>query len=914
MMAELKTLTGKFAIVASVVLSAVTVSCNRVEDIPEGTAFKVKASCPQTKTYLSDGSHKWVSGDLVRVLSEDGTCVKSAPCDEPSEVLDFSVSGWPVDKKPAYAVYCGQQNVSPEPYAENGRITVRLEEEQKITHKGSFAKNVNVSAGMLSDNGDGTYGVQMKNVCGLLKFSFSKFDDIKTVVFEDVESGALAGAVEIAFGDDDLPYVSRVKTAKSAVTVSANGKTNSLGNTDAAELPAGQDYYVCVLPGSYRLKITMTTVGGQVLVSEAASALTVKRNEFVELGDIDVEARMDLDAGVSGENFTEGDSLDPDIWADKLASGYHPRLIFSARDFQTLRGMVGGNDPLGNLHTCLMKVADASVGAESLSYSLDASGKRLLAVSREALARIASCAYAYRLTGDTKYVQQAAQDIRAVSAFKDWNPTHFLDIAEMATAVAIGYDWLYDVLDDDTKAAAVKAMKENALDPSRSSDANVTWWYNRGDNWNQVCNGGLVCAAVAVYDIYPELAQEIIDDAVRTNTPAVDRMYAPDGAYPEGPTYWNYGTLYQVLMLTVFEGVFGTDYGISKGQGFMKTGEYKMFARGTAGGWHFNYADNTITSTNNYPLYYFAYKRNEPSMLYTEMQLLDNAADYIDTDHRGLLILPVKYAMQMDLSSLSAPTRKFYSAQGDVPLMMCRSGWGKNDLYLGIKGGRANYSHGHMDGGTFVFYADGVRWAKEQTRQTYSDVESGLIALGSNLSDYAQTSLRWKLFRLNNRQHNTITVNDKDHDVNGMVTMTSTENTSSRMGATFDLTPLFYGDLVKAERTATLCNNSYVEVKDVLKAPADRSAKVRWTMVSTAQTTDILSDGSGIRLTRNTADIYLRTEGAKVTYKTWSANPQDYDSPVKHLEKAESNTTICGYEIDIPAGQEYTLITTLKKQ
>ena len=30
--------------------------------------------------------------------------------------------------------------------------------------------------------------------------------------------------------------------------------------------------------------------------------------------------------------------------------------------------------------------------------------------------------------------------------FKDWNPSHFLDTAEMTTALAIGYDWLYAVI------------------------------------------------------------------------------------------------------------------------------------------------------------------------------------------------------------------------------------------------------------------------------------------------------------------------------------------------------------------------------------------------------------------------------------------------------------------------------------
>lgn len=910
-------MTKTFYLVSAVLIAAMLSSCEKKQELLEsehGVTLTVQASCSQTKTYLSEGVHKWLSGDLLRILSEDGTSVKSSVCSEATEKFDFSVTGWPEDKTPAYAVYCGQQHVATEPYVEGGKITARVDEDQKITHRNSFAKTANLAIGRLTGNGDDAYSVQMKNVCGLLKFRFEKYDDIKTVVIEDVESKALAGAVELAFDDDGIPYVARVKTVKSAVTISANGQSNSLGNSEAVELPDGYDYYACVIPGTYKLKITMTRVSGQVLVLEAASETEVKRSKYTDLGAIDLSARLDLDAGTSNEDFNEGDSLEPDFWADKLAEGYHPRLIFSSWEFEQLKTMVGGSDALGKLHNCMMSVANSSLGAETLSYTLDASGKRLLAVSREALTRIASCAYAYRITGEAKYLQQASADLNSVSAFKDWNPTHFLDIAEMSVAVSIGYDWLYNVLDEETKAAAVRALKENALEVSRISDNNINWWYNRGDNWNQVCNGGLVCAAVAVYDKYPELAQEVIDDAVRTNKPAVDRMYAPDGAYPEGPTYWNYGTLYQVLMLTVFEKVYGTDYGISEGQGFLETGEYKMFARGTAGGWHYNYADNTISSTNNYPLYYFAYKRNEPSMLYTEMQLLNDAANYIDTDHKGLLFLPIKYAMRMDLVGLSAPTKKFYSAQGDVPIMMCRSGWNKNDLYLGIKGGRANYSHGHMDGGSFVFYADGVRWGKELTRQTYSDVESGLIALGSNLSDYAQASLRWKLFRLNNRQHNTITVNDKDHDVTGFVKMTSTENTSARMGATFDLTPLFYGDLVKAERTAALCNNSYVEVKDVLKAPADRSAKVRWTMVSTAQTTDILSDGSGIKLTRNGASIYLRTTGGNITYKTWSANPQDYDSPVKHLEKTESNTTICGYEITIPAGEELTLVTTLKKQ
>ena len=272
-----------------------------------------------------------------------------------------------------------------------------------------------------------------------------------------------------------------------------------------------------------------------------------------------------------------------------------------------------------------------------------------------------------------------------------------------------------------------------------------------------------------------------------------------------------------------------------------------MFACGS-NGWQFNYADNVLSSDFNYPLYYFAYKRNEPSMLYNEMQLMQKP-EYAGSEHCSFMTLALKYALKMDLK-----------------------------------------------------------------REAYYNLRPGLGELGGRIADYSQNSLRWRIFRYNCRQHNTLTVNDKDHDVSAFVKMIATENTPSRMGATFDLTPLFWGDLEKAERTASLCDESYLEIKDVLKAPADRPAHVRWTMLSTAEP-QITPDG--IMLTRKSITKKLSTSGGNVTYKLWSSNIEDYEDILRvdgaPIEKPVSqNTYICGYEIDIPAGEELILITTLK--
>lgn len=598
--------------------------------------------------------------------------------------------------------------------------------------------------------------------------------------------------------------------------------------------------------------------------------------------------------------------------------GDHPRLVFDKEEFKQLKDMVGGDDVVGKLHGHLMRVADISVESKKRYTTLTDengtyyNGKQ---TARPLAVRLITCSYAYRMTGKKQYRDKVFQDLNDVCALPDWHPEGFLDLAEIAASVSIAYDWMYDVLPKKMKNMIVQSLKEKALDQSRSKRKRVTWWYARKGNWNQVCNSGLVCAAAAVYEFFPELAQEVIDDAIRTNSIAVKTIYGPDGAYPEGAVYWGYGTQFQVLLLTVLEGVFGTDYGISSAPGFLRTGDFITSIRGPKN-MHFNYADCRLKASYAYPLYYFAYKNNDPSMLYTEMRLLDQKS-YTNSGHKGYMILALKYAMKMNLDSLEGSDKKFYSAQGNVPLMICRSGWSDNDHFLGVKGGKGSELHGHMDAGTFVYYADGVRWAMDVRAENYDNISPTLKAMGGKLFDMAQTSLRWRLFRMNCRQHNTLTVNDKNHNVDQKVEMTATENTHERMAATFNLAPLFEGDLEKAERTAALCENSYVEIKDVLKAPADRPAHVRWTMMTEA-VPEITPDG--IILTSGSASRKLMVQGGNVTYKIWSNNLEDYGDLIKvdgkplesPVNSGEEIVHICGYEIEIPAGTELTLTATLK--
>ena len=75
--------------------------------------------------------------------------------------------------------------------------------------------------------------------------------------------------------------------------------------------------------------------------------------------------------------------------------------------------------------------------------------------------------------------------------------------------MGIGYDWLYDYLSEESRIEIREAIVEKGL--------NTVWeqGFNQTNNWNSVCNGGMVVAALAVRDVYPELTKKLVEKAVR---------------------------------------------------------------------------------------------------------------------------------------------------------------------------------------------------------------------------------------------------------------------------------------------------------------------------------------------------------------------------------------------------------------
>jgi hypothetical protein len=171
----------------------------------------------------------------------------------------------------------------------------------------------------------------------------------------------------------------------------------------------------------------------------------------------------------------------------------HPRILLKAGEEELIHKLIEKDSRMRSVHQYILNNADKTL--EESPVVRKKTGKRLLAVSREALKRIYYLSYAFRMTGDKKYVERAEKELLSVCEFSDWNPSHYLDVGEMTMAVAIGYDWLFNYLKDSTRKKIRTAIVDKAFET-----AEIGGFYNRNNNWNQVCNAGLVLGALAIYE------------------------------------------------------------------------------------------------------------------------------------------------------------------------------------------------------------------------------------------------------------------------------------------------------------------------------------------------------------------------------------------------------------------------------
>lgn len=500
----------------------------------------------------------------------------------------------------------------------------------------------------------------------------------------------------------------------------------------------------------------------------------------------------------------------------------HPRLIITNEDIATTSQLIREDALAGRWFRTIQGRATRLMDTPPLDEPRGA----MLSTSRQALVRITTLCGVYRITGDTAFAQRAIEEMVTVSRFRDWQPSSFLATAEMTLAVAIGYDWTHGQMSPGEREQIRQAIVTKGLRPGLDAYRTDAGWTTAEHNWNLVCNGGLIVGALAVLDEEPRIANEVLSNARRSIRHGM-KGFAPDGAWEEGPTYWNYSTRYASFALAALQTALGDDWGLTRSEGFARTGLFRIHTNGPSGR-PFDFADGEPVIGNSAQLHWLARATGNPAYAAFEQAHSEDDPGVFDllwyrpTDPAELSRLPLNATLR------------------GVELVSLRGSWTDPDTtFVAMKGGSNQAHHGHLDLGTFVLDSLGKRWAVELGADDY------------DLPDYFGDN-RWDYYRCNTRGQNAITLDGRNQDPAARARITRFVSGRDRAHAVLDLGAAWRGHTWRAARGVALLDRTDVLIQDELDLIGAKD--VRWAMHTGAdveledgRTARLLQDGKVLR-------------------------------------------------------------------
>ncbi|HKP98035.1 MAG TPA: heparinase II/III family protein [Fibrobacteria bacterium] len=525
----------------------------------------------------------------------------------------------------------------------------------------------------------------------------------------------------------------------------------------------------------------------------------------------------------------------------------HPRLLLTDTSLAGLKQRIAGDSLSAAWYASIKASADALLSEPASKY---ASG--LLGVSRRVKTRIYILALVHSVEGGALYLERAWAELSAAAAFPDWNPGHFLDVGEMTHAFAIGYDWFYGAWTPQRRQTLRKALLDKGLKPAQDRYKSKTDFVARNNNWNHVCNGGILTGALAILDEDSAgIARYDLHQALKSmdETGAMD-LWGPDGAWDEGPTYWDYAMQYTSVAFAATQTALGSTFGFEKKPGLSQAGYFPIYMTSPLKR-YFNFADaGENVETENAAgagMYWLARTFDNPDFARFQREVRGTA------DVRSLLWLskggkgPVETGLPLD--------RLFRR----VEVATLRSAWDEPEAaWIGFKAGMASDPHGHMDLGGFVLDALGVRWAGDMGGEDY------------NLPDYWDyNGTRWTYYRMRAEGHNVLIFNptwSPQQNPHVRTTIIRKRTLTQEGAAVADLAPAYAGKVSKYLRGVALFQDrKWFLIQDDVEGAG--SAEAWWFMHSRTQV-QVQSDSLTAVFTQNGKRLWARIlspETAKFT-------------------------------------------------
>lgn len=489
----------------------------------------------------------------------------------------------------------------------------------------------------------------------------------------------------------------------------------------------------------------------------------------------------------------------------------HPRLILLDADIDRIKLLIKDNLLAKRLFLDLEKEAEKLQTTLPVEYKLN--GPRLLMQSRRAVERVGTLSLLFRLTGKEHYLHRAVLELKAAANFKDWNPAHFPDVAEMTHAFALGYDWLFPALAFEERAWIAGALVNKGIDPALAAFQNKANWTSTRYNWNLVCNSGITLGALAVAEDFAPKAAAVLRNTLEA-IPKAMSTWGTDGGWPEGPAYGDLAARDASILFAALESAMGTDLGLaSVSKGFDRSGRFRVYMNGPIGK-VFNYGDSAEELGPTPQLQWQAKRFNNPVLAWQEQRTAERG---LRTDFYDLAWFA------RDARPPQAPQWPLDTVFSATAVATFRSSWDDpNGIYLAVKGGDNKAPHTHFDLGSFVLDAGGVRFASDLG----PDDAVSLIPPGR---------IRPSFYRARTEVHNTLLIDGENQDGSAEARISHQEFGTELSWAQFDLSKANGAKTKVWQRRVGLAQRQAVLLEDVVES--DKPLEVVWGMITDAEIT-----------------------------------------------------------------------------
>lgn len=465
----------------------------------------------------------------------------------------------------------------------------------------------------------------------------------------------------------------------------------------------------------------------------------------------------------------------------------HPRLLLTDTQMDDCRVQAARDPVYAQMIDRVVREARTILTEPPVVYRLTGTERpSMLGGSRQIIRKVLNCAFAWRWTGERVFADRVRTELLSAARFPEWNHTHFLDVAETAFGVAIGYDWIFAALSPEDRATIRMALVEKALLwADRAYRGAEDEWLKFPTfywNWNQVCNAGALAAAIVVAEEEPQLAADILA-GVQKSVPLALAAFNPDGAGPEGPVYWTYGTTFHVLILAMLETALGSSFALGDTDAFRETDVYRLWVQGPTGK-AFNYGDckENLSPTSALAWLGARHKHASVTALARAEMLAGFETPKLDAEFdRFYALYALWYPKVERVAPITQHARHF---RGNADIAIFRGDWGSaSSAYLGFKAGDNATNHAHLDLGSFVLEGQGVRWAMDLAGDSYQ--------VPGYFDGKSSSGQRYKVFRVVTAGHGTLMPTGGMQDPFGTAPITRFAERSDGGFAIADLTAVY---------------------------------------------------------------------------------------------------------------------------